>query len=176
MPRLIWVFAGRTLTLLVLSCRGSYKKRTHVAEYLFYSYLFSQKETEWAAAWQNQQNDLCAQSLLSAWSVLTVCMKKPWVQVATHWAPSEDSDQARRMPRLIWVFGGRTGHFDVVVFFFFFFFFFHSAAQITRIITILIIISKWHWNWIIMREYSLILGNSESRWSCLVMQCTFWLL
>ena len=25
MPRLIWVFAGRTVTLLVLSCRGSYK-------------------------------------------------------------------------------------------------------------------------------------------------------
>ena len=24
MPRLIWVYAGRTLTLLVLSCRGSY--------------------------------------------------------------------------------------------------------------------------------------------------------
>ena len=24
MPRLIWVFAGRTLTLFVLSCRGSY--------------------------------------------------------------------------------------------------------------------------------------------------------
>ena len=27
MPRLIWVFAGRTLTLLVLSCRGSYGPR-----------------------------------------------------------------------------------------------------------------------------------------------------
>ena len=26
MPRLIWVFAGRTLTLLVLSCRGSHKR------------------------------------------------------------------------------------------------------------------------------------------------------
>ena len=26
MPSLIWVFAGRTITLLVLSCRGSYKK------------------------------------------------------------------------------------------------------------------------------------------------------
>ena len=24
MPRLIWVFAGRTVSLLVLSCRGSY--------------------------------------------------------------------------------------------------------------------------------------------------------
>ena len=27
MPRLIWVFAGRTLILLVLSCRGSYVTR-----------------------------------------------------------------------------------------------------------------------------------------------------
>ena len=27
MPRLIWVFAGRTVTLLVLSCRGSYEPR-----------------------------------------------------------------------------------------------------------------------------------------------------
>ena len=30
MPRLIWVFAGRTLTLLVLSCRGSYNIGSHV--------------------------------------------------------------------------------------------------------------------------------------------------
>ena len=28
--------------------------------------------------------------------------------LATHWAPSEDSDQAGRMPKLIWVFTGRT--------------------------------------------------------------------
>ena len=28
--------------------------------------------------------------------------------VATHWAHSEDSDQTGRMPRLIWVFAGRT--------------------------------------------------------------------
>ena len=27
MPRLIWVFAGRTLILLVLSCRGSFRMR-----------------------------------------------------------------------------------------------------------------------------------------------------
>ena len=31
--------------------------------------------------------------------------------LATHWAHSEDSDQTRRMPRLIWVFAGRTCHF-----------------------------------------------------------------
>ena len=30
MPRLIWVFAGRTATLLVLSWGGSYMQRTHI--------------------------------------------------------------------------------------------------------------------------------------------------
>ena len=28
-----------------------------------------------------------------------------------HHADSEDSDQTRQMPRLIWVFTGRNGHF-----------------------------------------------------------------
>ena len=32
---------------------------------------------------------------------------KLW-SLATHWAHSEDSDQTGRMPRLIWVFAGRT--------------------------------------------------------------------
>ena len=35
--------------------------------------------------------------------------------LATHWAHSEDSDQTGRMPRLIWVFAGRTGQFVVFV-------------------------------------------------------------
>ena len=29
----------------------------------------------------------------------------------SHWAHSEDSDQTGLLPRLIWVFAGRTGHF-----------------------------------------------------------------
>ena len=41
-----------------------------------------------------------SESSLSGW-------RKPW-SVATHWAHSEDSDQTGRMPRLIWVFAGRT--------------------------------------------------------------------
>ena len=42
---------------------------------------------KWVAAWQNQQNDLCAQRRLrSAWA----------------------SAQSGRIPRLIWVFAGRT--------------------------------------------------------------------
>ena len=44
-----------------------------------------------------------SESLLSAWRKLG--------SLATHWAHSEDSDQTGRMPRLIWVFAGRTCHF-----------------------------------------------------------------
>ena len=48
---------------------------------------------------------LCAQQRLrSAWA-------SAWRNLgplATHWAHSEDSDQTGRMPRLIWVFAGRT--------------------------------------------------------------------
>ena len=41
-----------------------------------------------------------SQSLLAAWRKLG--------SLAIHWAHSEDSDQTGRMPRLIWVFAGRT--------------------------------------------------------------------
>ena len=93
MPRLIWVFAGRTLILLVLSCHGSfYFDRTIM------SYRESRRFTETtlgfrdygsarcAATWQNQQSD-CAPSedsdqpghppsLIRAFAV---CMKKAWI-------------------------------------------------------------------------------------------------
>ena len=42
-------------------------------------------------------------SSLSAWRKLG--------SLATQWAHSKDSDQTKRMPRLIWVFAGRTCHF-----------------------------------------------------------------
>ena len=41
-----------------------------------------------------------SESLLSAWRKLG--------SLATHWAHSEDSDQTGQMPRLIWVYAGRT--------------------------------------------------------------------
>ena len=44
-----------------------------------------------------------SESSLSAWRKLG--------SLATHWADSEDYDQSRRMPRLIWVFAGAPGHF-----------------------------------------------------------------
>ena len=41
MPRLIWVFAGRTAILLVLSCRGTYT----IVFTLFLQYLVPDKDT-----------------------------------------------------------------------------------------------------------------------------------
>ena len=41
------------------------------------------------------------------WSVFAVRMKKAWV-LSYPLSASEDSDQTGRMPRLIWVFAGRT--------------------------------------------------------------------
>ena len=49
------------------------------------------------SAWASAQSD---QSSLFAWIKLG--------SLATHWAHSEESDQTGRMPRLIWVFAGRT--------------------------------------------------------------------
>ena len=44
-----------------------------------------------------------SESSLSAWRKLS--------SLVIHWAQSEDPDQTGRMPRLIWVFAGRTCHF-----------------------------------------------------------------
>ena len=44
-----------------------------------------------------------SESSLSAW--------RKHGSLATHWVHREDSDQTGRMPRLIWVFTGRTCHF-----------------------------------------------------------------
>ena len=42
------------------------------------------------------------------WSESSLSTWKKLGSLATHWAHSEDSDQTGRMPRLIWVFAGRT--------------------------------------------------------------------
>ena len=73
-------------------------------------------ETFWAAAWQNQQNDLCAQQRLrSAWASAQPDQSSlsAWRSIgswASHSAYSEDSDQTGRTPMLIWV-RWRTCHF-----------------------------------------------------------------
>ena len=72
---------------------------------------------KWAAAWQNQQYGLWAPlNLRSAWASAqsdqsSQCTQ--WVAKDPRFpqADSKDSDQTGQMPRLIWVFTGRTDHF-----------------------------------------------------------------
>ena len=42
------------------------------------------------------------------WSESSLFAWRKFESLATHWVHSEDSDQTGRMPRLIWVFAGRT--------------------------------------------------------------------
>ena len=42
------------------------------------------------------------------WSEYSLSAWRKLGSLVTHWAHSEDPDQTRRMPRLIWVFVGRT--------------------------------------------------------------------
>ena len=87
-PRLIWVFARRTLILLVLSCRGSTRDLVpwdFFTNIILLSYILCFEGnvinvTIWAASWQNQQ---CG------------C------------APSEDSYQPWHSPSLIRAFAAR---------------------------------------------------------------------
>ena len=81
----------------------------------------------WATPRQNQQHDPCAQrrlrsawassktyqSSLSAWRHFWSSLCAQWVAEDPSFlhADSEESDQTGRMPRLIWVFAGRTCHF-----------------------------------------------------------------
>ena len=75
------------------------------------------KSDIWAAAQQNQQNDMCAQRRLrSAWASAqsdqsSLSTWRKLGSLATYWVHREDSDQTGRMPRLIWVFAGRKDHF-----------------------------------------------------------------
>ena len=79
--------------------------------------LIAMEDTKqiWATAWQNQQNGMCAQrrlkislSICSVWSESLLSAWSKLGSLAIHWAHCEDSDQTGRMPRLIWVFTGRT--------------------------------------------------------------------
>ena len=115
MPRLIWVFAGRTATLLVLSCRGSFT--VYLFQANFYTVNFELKGDDQATNFFRVNPATGEVSLsqplfaVDSFSSVTVSMKSRW---ATTWqnqqnecAPSEDSDQPGHPLSLIRVFAVR---------------------------------------------------------------------
>ena len=76
--------------------------------------------TIWATSGQNQRNGMCDQWRLRSaislgihpvWSESSLCAQWVAKDPRCRHADSEDSDQTGQMPRLIWVFAGRTCHF-----------------------------------------------------------------
>ena len=133
MPRLIWVFTGRTVILLVLSWGGSNSiwfrlwtdasviKMLATATYMDSFFARTCKATLRHKNTINEPrhdktNNVAVrpaktQISLGIRPVLSGSSLSAWRKLgssATHWAHSEDSDQIWRMARLIWVFAGRT--------------------------------------------------------------------
>ena len=64
------------------------------------------KPTKWLRPAKTQ----ISLGICPVWSVFACAQLVPKDQNFLH-ADSKDADQTGRMPRLIWVFAGRTGHF-----------------------------------------------------------------
>ena len=67
------------------------------------------KPTMWLCAHRRLWSDWAdSLGIHPVWSESSLSAWKKLGSLATHWAHSEDSDQTGQMPRLIWVFAGRT--------------------------------------------------------------------
>ena len=71
----------------------------------FYLSRLMTKPTKWHVRPAKTQISL---GIRPVWSESSLSTWRKLGFLATHWAHSEDSDQTGRMPRLIWVFVGRT--------------------------------------------------------------------
>ena len=109
MTRLIWVFAGRTAALLVLSCRGSYAKFiTHldyntyiifskkIASFKFHFVYTKQNKLRSRGAHAQNQSACTSASLISVKTLmfLAIAMKPAWFHI-TLTKPSFEKIQTR---------------------------------------------------------------------------------
>ena len=66
------------------------------------------KPTKWSVRPAKTQISL---GICPVWSESSLSAWRNIGSLTTYWVHSEDSDQSRQMPRLIWVFAGRIDHF-----------------------------------------------------------------
>ena len=113
MPRLIWVFAGRTATLLVLSCRGS--SADVKTSGLFCEPVTKQSVIIWAESSEFVSSSIPSWHILTAHAQpfrgardLAFRLKVP-LDIMLVWASSGGSGETARMRRLAWTFAARIG-------------------------------------------------------------------
>ena len=103
MPRLIWVFAGHRLILLVLSCRSSI---IIIILFLQTDSLRQTVKPRSCYSWRSSLIRVCivSHSAFFFWLHYSMVIS----HCTNDWAHSEDSDQTWQRPRLISVCTGRT--------------------------------------------------------------------
>ena len=72
------------------------------------NWTFEPKPNKWHVCPAKTQISL---GIRPVWSESSLSPWRKLGSLCTHWVHSKDSDQTGRMPRLIWVFAGHTGHF-----------------------------------------------------------------
>ena len=97
-------YIGRNMTASLTHCNGEAENFS----FLHLSCLIVTKQTKWHVRPAKTRISL---GMRPVWSESTLCAQ--WVAKDRSFlhADSEDSDQTGWMPRLIWVFSGRTCHF-----------------------------------------------------------------
>ena len=107
-----WSLAWEILLVEIVNDR----RRTYLADWLYYNL------TLWDYGSCELNETPHDKTVRSAKTKITLGIRPVWTEsslsawrklesLATHWTYSEDSDKTGRMPRLIWVFAGRTDHF-----------------------------------------------------------------
>ena len=86
----------------VHSCQSLHSWHTHYMSHVM------RKPTKWHVLPAKTQISL---GIRPVWSGSSLSAWRKLGSLAAHWMHSEDSDQTGRIPRLIWVFTGRTGNF-----------------------------------------------------------------
>ena len=105
-PVCLWHFSYRYLTKIWYKDKSSHMK----------GHATTTKTSLWNEPRHDKTNKMnvhpaktqISLGIRPVWSESSLPARRKLGSLATHWAHCEDSDQTGRMPRLIWVFAGRT--------------------------------------------------------------------
>ena len=102
---LFHIFADFGILFEWIEQLSSLWKKVHTQEH------FNRSMTKWTKLPVRRAMTQISLGIRLVWSASSLSAWRNLGLLATQWAHSEDADQIGRMPRLIWVFAGRTGHF-----------------------------------------------------------------
>ena len=106
----------RRIRAVLISAFDVHSRYSTVSVAIIYScYLLLLSKSVWVLHCRTPPKADCLLFPRPVWSEFSLSACRDLGSLATHWAHNEGSDQTGRMPRLIWVFALRTGHFVGIV-------------------------------------------------------------